>query len=59
MSHFSVLVIGGNVEEQLQPFHEFECTGTDDQYVQEIDQTEEARKNFEEFEWKKAGTPRL
>jgi hypothetical protein len=46
MSHFSVLVVGGNVEEQLQPYHEFECTGTDDQYVQEIDQTEEAREQF-------------
>jgi hypothetical protein len=46
MSHFSVLVIGRNVEEQLQPFHEFECTGTDDQYIQEIDQTEEARENW-------------
>ena len=47
MSHFSVLVIGPNVEEQLQPYHEFECTGTDDQYIQEIDNTEEARAEFE------------
>ncbi len=37
MSHFSVLVIGENIEEQLQPYHEFECTGTDDQYVQNLD----------------------
>lgn len=48
MSHYSVLVIGPNVEEQLQPYHEFECTGTDDQYVQEIDQTEEAREAYAE-----------
>jgi hypothetical protein len=48
MSHYSVLVIGGDVEEQLQPFHEFECTGTDDEYVQEIDETEEAREKFAE-----------
>ena len=47
MSHFSVLVIGPNVEEQLAPYHEFECTGNDDQYVQEIDETEEARKEFD------------
>src|SRR5271157_3306639 len=46
MSHFSVLVIGNNVEEQLAPYHEFESTGDDNQYVKEIDQTEEARKQF-------------
>lgn len=46
MSHFSVLVIGNSVEEQLQPYHEFECTGTDDQYVQDIDITEEKRAEF-------------
>lgn len=39
MSHFSVLVIGPDVEGQLAPFHEFECTGTDDEFVQEIDKT--------------------
>jgi len=50
MSHFSVLVVGGNVEKQLAPYHEFESTGTDDQYVREIDQTEEARKAFAEDE---------
>lgn len=43
MSHFSVLVIGNNVEAQLQPFHEFECTGTNDQYIQDVDITEEVR----------------
>ena len=37
MSHFSVMVIGGNVEEQLQPYHEFECTGINDQYVVDVD----------------------
>lgn len=47
MSHFSVLVIGDNVEAQLQPYHEFECTGTDDKYVQDIDQTAELREEFE------------
>ena len=33
MSHFTVLVIGENPEEQLQPFHEYESTGKLDQYV--------------------------
>jgi hypothetical protein len=32
MSHFTVMVIGNDVDEQLAPFHEFECTGQDDQY---------------------------
>jgi hypothetical protein len=48
VSHFSVLVIGPDVEAQLQPYHEFECTGTDDQYVQNVDITEKAREEFSE-----------
>lgn len=44
MSHYTVFVIGENPEEQLQPFHEFECTGIDDQYVQDIDITEDVRR---------------
>ena len=53
MSHFSVLVI---TDEQptdealtkiLQPWHEFECTGTDDEYVQNIDRTNEAREHYD------------
>lgn len=48
MSHFTVLVIGENPEEQLQPFHEFECTGINDQYIQEINKTEEYRKEYDE-----------
>lgn len=46
MSHFTVLVIGNNVEEQLQPYHEFECTGTDDKYVKDIDITEQVRDEY-------------
>lgn len=46
MSHFTVLVIGDNVDEQLAPYHEFECTGEDDQYVQDIDETEEKRAEY-------------
>lgn len=41
MSHFAVMVIGQNVEEQLAPFHEFECTGFDNQYVRDEDVTDE------------------
>lgn len=47
MSHFTVLVIGNDPEKQLAPFHEFECTGVDDEYVQNVDQTEEARAEWE------------
>lgn len=47
MSHFAVLVIGDDVTNQLQPFHEFECTGQNDQYVQNINRVEEARNEYE------------
>lgn len=46
MSHFTVLVIGDNPEEQLAPFQEFECTGRDDEYVQDLDETEERREEY-------------
>lgn len=48
MSHFSVLVIGEDVEGQLQRYHEFECTGIDDEFVQDVDITDEARGEFTE-----------
>jgi hypothetical protein len=48
MSHFTVLVIGDNPEEQLAAFHEFECTGEDNEYVQDIDITEKALKEYDE-----------
>ena len=35
MSHFTVLVIGENIDQQLAPFHEFECTGTNDEFVKD------------------------
>lgn len=50
MSHFAVLVIGDNVEQQLAPYHEFECTGTNDQYVQDVDVTEEIAHGIAEGE---------
>lgn len=49
MSHFTVLVIGNNVDTQLQPFHEFECTGDDDQYVQDMDITTEVKDEYEQY----------
>jgi len=57
MSHFSVLVIGDNVEAQLAPYHEFECTGEDNQYVQTIDKTEESRAKYAEATTTRYRTP--
>jgi len=47
MSHFTVMVVGVNPAAQLQPFHEFECTGNDDEYVVEQDRTADAREDWE------------
>lgn len=47
MSHFSILVVG-NVDYNMAPFHEFECTGRDDEFVQTIDETERCKKEFQE-----------
>lgn len=47
MSHFAVLVAGENPEFELAPFHEFECTGDDNEFVQELDRTEEFRIEYE------------
>lgn len=52
MSHFVVVVVGPDHEAQLAPYHEFECTGLDDQYVQDIDITTESLA-----EWKEHGQP--
>ena len=52
MSHFTVLVVtnekptGEVLEKALAPFHEFECTGVDNEYVQDIDVTEKLRKEY-------------
>lgn len=45
--HYSVLVIGPDVDRQLAPYHEFECTGIDDEFVQTLNVTEEIRKEYE------------
>lgn len=49
MSHFTVLVVTktndeDELEAALQKFHEFECTGTSDQYVKDVDITDEIRE---------------
>jgi hypothetical protein len=49
MSHFAVLVVGTDVDYQLAPFHEFECTGRDDEFIQEVDVTEDWRAEWESY----------
>lgn len=46
MSHFTVLVIGEDHETQLAPYHEFECTGHVDEYVQTVEKTGELREAY-------------
>ena len=46
MSHFLVFVIGDDVEKQLAPYHEFECTGRIDEYVKEVNITEKVRADY-------------
>jgi hypothetical protein len=46
MSHFTVLVIGPDPEAQLAPFHEYECTGVNDQWVVDVDQTDEVKSRL-------------
>jgi hypothetical protein len=47
MSHYSVLVIGEDVEKQLQPYHEYECTGIEDEYVVEVNKNDEVKEFLE------------
>ena len=49
MSHFCVMVIGEDHENQLGAYHEFECTGVNDKYVLDVDVTEEVVK--EGLDW--------
>lgn len=54
MSHFSVLVVTKEdpstnpsvLTLALAPFHQFECTGHDDKYIQDIDLTEELLHSY-------------
>lgn len=52
MSHFTVMVItpadsNTSLDAQLQPFHQYECTGIEDQYVVWVDSTEEVTAEWE------------
>ena len=52
MSHFTVLVVTDRPEQlepALQPFHEYECTGIEDQYVEFIDESEEIEQDWEKM----------
>ena len=63
MSHFSLMVVTDSqpseedLQKIMQPWHEFECTGDDDQYIQDIDKTEEARKEYESSTERKLRDP--
>ena len=46
-----------DLQKIMQPWHEFECTGDDDQYIQDIDKTEEARKEYESSTERKLRDP--
>lgn len=54
MSHFAIAVITENrpSEEELaailQPWHEYECTGIDDQYVIDVDETDKLEEALNE-----------
>lgn len=51
MPHFTVLVIGENVQNQLQPYHEYECTRIEDEYVKFVpaeETLEVLQKHYEE-----------
>lgn len=47
MSHFSVMVLGADVDQLLAPFHEYECTGVNDEYVQDVDETAQYQERYE------------
>lgn len=51
MSHYTVLVPASNdadLRKKLQPFHEYECTGIEDQYVVWVDKHDEVVSAYEE-----------
>lgn len=42
---------GADPEAKLQPYHEYECTGVDDEYVIDVDKTEEVEEWLQEEAW--------
>ena len=58
MSHFTVMVVLDEysedaLEKALQPFHEYECTGTEDEYVIDLDETDRLKAEWSEEIWVK------
>lgn len=48
MSHFAVMVIGTtDLDNALQPFHEYECTGIKDKYVVWVDETKKVQDEWD------------
>lgn len=47
MSHFSVIVTGTDIGQQLAPYAEYECTGCDPKYIVNLDETAEKRADYE------------
>jgi len=56
MSHFAVMVVTKELPTQeilietLMPWHEFECTGYNNKYVVDVDETKEAMKAYKHYE---------
>jgi hypothetical protein len=54
VSHFAVFVVTPEfpteavLTKTLAPWHEFECTGRDDEYIVDVDKTDEAKARFAE-----------
>lgn len=52
MTHFVGLVVADTEAEiaaLVQPFHEYECTGIEDQYVREVDRTDVVREHLTKY----------
>lgn len=49
MSHFSTVVFGADIKYQMAPFHEYECTGVADEFVVDVDVTDEIELDYENF----------
>ena len=47
MSHFLCMVVGGDVETQLAPYHQYECTGVCDEFVKHISVFEDVKHCYE------------
>lgn len=48
MTYFATMVIGDNPEGQMAPYHEYESTGINDQYVKDIDITDLTLEEYEQ-----------